>query len=164
METQRKGQFSTTSLINKLDKKPYRDAFVRANISHGVAYQIKTIRKSKGISQYELARKIGASSQSIISRLEDPSYGKISITTLEKIASAFDLALIVKFSSFSEFTREISKTLYNNPYSYDEEKFIGRGSHDHNYIVENRNFIAEKTAEYVVLKEEQKCVNFCLPY
>jgi transcriptional regulator with XRE-family HTH domain len=123
-----------TSRNSKLDKKEYRDAMVRANVSHGVSYQIKTIRKSLGLSQAELAVKIGAKSQSIISRLEDPSYGKISITTLEKIASAFDVALTVKFSSFGDFLIDIQKTIHKKVYSYGNELLLDGNNNESGYI------------------------------
>ncbi len=40
--------------------------------------------------------------QNQISRLESSDYGRPSITTLKRIAKAFDVALIVRFAPFSE--------------------------------------------------------------
>ena len=49
--------------------------------------------------------------QSVISRMEDPDYGKLSVQTLLDIAGAYDVALIVKFTTFRDFiwqTRDVS--------------------------------------------------------
>jgi hypothetical protein len=49
--------------------------------------------------------------QSVVSRLEDPDYGKVSIQTVLDGAAAFDVALLVQYVSFPEFlqrTRDVS--------------------------------------------------------
>ena len=61
------------------------------------------MRGREGWSQTELARRCGTS-QNAISRLESPRYGKPSLTTLKKIAGVFDVALIVRYATFSELT------------------------------------------------------------
>ena len=94
--------------LKRLASKKFRDAYVRANIEHGIAHQIRIQRKAKGWSQSRLASKIGVHGQSAIARLEDPSYGRYNLTTLIKLASAFDVALIVKFLPFSRFVAETS--------------------------------------------------------
>jgi transcriptional regulator with XRE-family HTH domain len=86
--------------------KEYRDAFVEANIEIAVAYQIRALRKKEGWSQGELGERCGTA-QNVISRLEDPDYGKFTIRTLLDIASAFDVALSVRFVSFSELLTQI---------------------------------------------------------
>jgi hypothetical protein len=45
-------------------------------------------------------------SQSAISRLEDPEYGGYSLPMLLKVAHAFDCALLVKLIPFSTLARE----------------------------------------------------------
>src|SRR5258708_3756206 len=44
--------------------------------------------------------------QNVISRLESPAYGKLSIQTLMEIAQGFDVGLIIKFVPFSRFLNE----------------------------------------------------------
>ena len=83
----------------------YRHAYVEAAIEQGLAWQIRTNRKSRGLSQEQLAQQIGTH-QSAISRLEDPSYGSHSIETLLTLASAFDCALSVRFVPFSTLAFE----------------------------------------------------------
>lgn len=40
--------------------------------------------------------------QGTISRLENPDYGKYTLTTLKRLAAAFDVALVVRFAPFGE--------------------------------------------------------------
>lgn len=100
---------SRDSIVAKLENKDYRTAFVEATISHGLAHQIRINREKRGWSQGDLADRCGAKTkQAVISRLEDPAYGKYSLSTLHKLASAFDVALLVKFVPFSKFLIETS--------------------------------------------------------
>lgn len=98
---------SRTRLINRLKDKEARDAFVSSHIDTGLSFQIRALRKKEdNMSQAELAEKLGTS-QNAICRLENPGYGKASIRTLKKIASVFDVALIVRFVRFSTLTNEV---------------------------------------------------------
>jgi DNA-binding Xre family transcriptional regulator len=62
------------------------------------------MRKDRDWTQGDLATATGMA-QSRISLLEDPSYERMSLTTLKRIASAFDVALMVRFVPFSEILR-----------------------------------------------------------
>ena len=99
---------STSKLkkLRRLKNKGFRDAYVKANIEQGLAHQIRALRTQHGLSQEELALKLGKKNQSAIARLEDPSYGKFSLATLEEIASALDVALLVKFIPYSRLLEE----------------------------------------------------------
>lgn len=92
--------------INRLKKKGFRDAFVRSQLSHGLAHQIRALRLQRGWTQSELAEKLGLKTQSAIARMEDPSYGRLSIATLLKLSSIFDVALSVRFASYGKFLLE----------------------------------------------------------
>jgi len=59
------------------------------------------------MSQSELASLTGMA-QNAISRLESAEYGRPSITTLKRLAAAFDVALIVRFAPFRELTEWVS--------------------------------------------------------
>jgi transcriptional regulator with XRE-family HTH domain len=87
-------------MIDEFDSKEYRDAFVEENIRSGIAFQIRALRKRHQLSQGELGARAGMA-QNVISRLEDPEYGKFTINTLLALAAAFDVALSVRFVSFS---------------------------------------------------------------
>jgi len=58
-----------------------------------------------------MKEKVGMN-QNAISRLENPYYGKATITTLKRIAAAFDVGLVVEFVPFSKLVKKISGTPY----------------------------------------------------
>lgn len=77
------------------------DSAVRAGYEHAkrayeLARQVRDLRVSRGMSQAELARKVG-STQPAIARLEAGGVAP-NIDTLERIAEALGLKLVVKFS------------------------------------------------------------------
>ena len=80
--------------------KEYRDSFVAAHLSTSVAAQIQTLREDRGWTKRQLAKKTGMAATRI-SLMESPSYDKFTLTTLRRLASAFDVALEARFVSFS---------------------------------------------------------------
>lgn len=82
-------------------KKKYRDTFAAAHLSTNIAAQIQITRETRGWRQKDLAEKADMS-PARISVMENPSYDKFNISTLRRLASAFDVALIVRFVPFSE--------------------------------------------------------------
>ncbi|MEO8927248.1 MAG: helix-turn-helix transcriptional regulator [Caulobacteraceae bacterium] len=85
----------------KFRSKAFREGFVSGELSTNVAAQIVTMREDRGWTQTQLATATGMA-QSRISLLEDPSYEKMSVTTLKRLASAFDVGLAVRFVPFSD--------------------------------------------------------------
>lgn len=81
--------------------KAYREGFVTAELSTNVAAQIAAMREDRGWTQSQLAEAAGMR-QSRISVLEDPAYENMSVTTLRRLASAFDVGLAVRFVPFSD--------------------------------------------------------------
>lgn len=65
-------------------------------INREIASQIHQMRTAAGMTQSELARRIGTT-QSVISRLEDADYEGHSLPMLERIAEALSLELRVSF-------------------------------------------------------------------
>lgn len=94
------------TLINRLKKKGFRDAYVKSHLTHGLAHQVRALRIQRGLTQKDLADKLGLKTQSAVARMEDPSYGKLSIVTLLKLSSVFDVALSVRFVSYKNFLSE----------------------------------------------------------
>lgn len=92
--------------LNRLKKKGFRDAYVQSHLKHGLAHQIRALRLQRNWSQSDLAEKLGLKTQSAIARWEDPSYGRLSIATLLKLSSIFDVALSVRFVSYGKFLGE----------------------------------------------------------
>jgi len=97
-------------LLEKLQKRAYRHAYLAEHVRRGIAYQIRALRDQRGWSQGKLSKLLGKP-QSVVCRLEDPSYGKLSVQTLLEIANVYDVALEVRFVSYSSFlqkTRDVS--------------------------------------------------------
>ena len=95
-------------LIERLRRKSYRGALVESEINNGLAFQIRTMQAERGWSQRELGERAGGIAQETISLLENPSYGGYTLKTLKRLASAFDVALIVSFAPFSELVDRVS--------------------------------------------------------
>ena len=89
------------TIWRRMSRKAYRDSFVVAHISNTVASQITRLRIANGWTQSQLAER-AAMKQSRISALEDPNWTNVEVSTLQRIASAFDVALTVRFVAFSE--------------------------------------------------------------
>jgi len=119
-------EVSQAKPVNPLSKYPkwgdaeYRRAYLLASIEQGIAWQIKTNRTARGLSQADLADALGVE-QSTVSQLEDPAYGGYTVDTLLKLAEAFDCALSLRFVPFSELACESQdlspQALYAAPYS-----------------------------------------------
>jgi transcriptional regulator with XRE-family HTH domain len=90
-------------LIDELQDADYRRAFVEGHATDTIAFQLRTMRKAEGWEQKDVAEKLGNRKlQPMISRYENPDYGKYSISTLLELAAVFDVALAVRFVPFSE--------------------------------------------------------------
>jgi transcriptional regulator with XRE-family HTH domain len=89
----------------RLESKEHREAFVSATVDQTIPFQIRALRlaKERNWTQEELAQR-ASMKQERISACENPNYGKFSLRTLKQLASAFDVALIVRFAPFSELT------------------------------------------------------------
>lgn len=73
-------------------RKAYDEEVARLRI----AYQIEKLRKSRGLTQSELARKLKTTQQTI-SRLEDMKNLRFSVRMLARIATALKSRLCVHF-------------------------------------------------------------------
>jgi transcriptional regulator with XRE-family HTH domain len=99
------------ALVGKLSNKAYRIAYVREHVKTWITYQIRALREQRGWLQGKLAREMDKP-QSVVSRIEDPDYGKLTLQTLFEVAAAFDVALIVKFVDYRSFlgqTRNVGR-------------------------------------------------------
>ncbi len=88
-----------------------RARFVESNLCKNLAFQIRALRDREGWSQEQLGEKVGMN-QNAISRLESPFYGKATLTTLKRIASAFDVALIVRFVPYGQLIDWVTGTTF----------------------------------------------------
>ena len=90
-------------IVSSLTDKQYRDAFVADQIRIGVPLQIKDMRTDREWSQEVLGQHMEPSmAQESVWRLENPNKANLTIGTLLRVASALDVALIVRFVPFSE--------------------------------------------------------------
>jgi transcriptional regulator with XRE-family HTH domain len=100
------------SLLSKPDfvsrlirNKKFRDSYSYELVRTGIPFQMRALREQRGWTQADLAEAIGKP-RSVITRLESPGYGKLSLKSLFEIASGFDVGLMVKFVPFSRLLRE----------------------------------------------------------
>ena len=117
-------------MFDDFKNKHFRDAFLEENIRLRLALQIRTLREKNNWSQPVLAEKSGKP-QSVISRLEDPNYGKFTVRTLLDLASTFDVALFIGFVPYSKLIAEIKDVSPKGltAASYTEEKTALLQSH-----------------------------------
>jgi|TARA_B100000315_G_scaffold62977_1_gene57169 transcriptional regulator with XRE-family HTH domain len=132
-------------LIDELKDKEYRDAFVAEQINVGIPFQIKEIRNQRKWSQTELGKKVHEiMKQEQISRLEDPNYASFTLSTLKKLASAFEVGLMVRFVPISDLVEwELGLTSESlEAVSYNEDAYFenkpDESTVDDNQFVENR--------------------------
>jgi transcriptional regulator with XRE-family HTH domain len=108
-------------LIAQLNEKEYREGFVSSQIDMAIPYQVRAMRGK--MSQGELAEKTGMK-QSRISAIERPGYGNLTLTTLKRLAAAFDVALIVRFAPFSdlvEWSENFSPDTFHVPCYHEDQ-------------------------------------------
>lgn len=82
-------------LAKKLRNPKFRKYYNEYGKQLEIAYQILQLRKQKGISQAELARRLGTK-QSDVARIE-AGQQNLTTDTLQRIASAFKCNLKVEF-------------------------------------------------------------------
>ena len=73
-----------------------RQAFEEAVANREVAQRIYELRQQAGLSQAELAKRVGTT-QSVISRLEDADYEGHSLAMLNRIAAAVERRVEIRF-------------------------------------------------------------------
>ncbi|HEY1801145.1 MAG TPA: XRE family transcriptional regulator, partial [Terriglobales bacterium] len=88
-------------LLEKLTDTTYRDAFISEEIDIGLPMQIRAMREKRGWKQQYVAEKM-ETKQPRFSLMEKPGYGNFSLNTLKRLASIFNVGLIVSFVPYSE--------------------------------------------------------------
>ena len=92
---------SKQALLEKLADKTYRDAFISDGIDVGLPMQLRSMREGRGWNQSYVAEQTHTK-QPRFSLMERPGYGNFTLKTLKKLASLFEVGLIVSFVPFSE--------------------------------------------------------------
>src|SRR5579864_2496389 len=85
----------------------YRKTFGRTLHQIDLALLVLEMREDAGLTQAELAKKVGTT-QSVIARLEDAEYTGHSLTMLERIAAVCGIALKLHAERKPNFDREVA--------------------------------------------------------
>ncbi len=110
----------------KLRDKKYREEFVAAQAKRAIPFQIRALMRKKGISQQQLAERSGLT-QGVISRAANPTYGRLTLNTILRVAAGFDMAFIgifVPFGKLESFFDRMSEEQLGNVLTFSEEDAI----------------------------------------
>jgi len=88
--------------MKQFANKDFRQSYVDTHTRGFLASQVRALRG--GMSQKEFAKKLGTT-QSVVSRYENPGYGSVTLNTLLAIAFKLDIALVVRFADYPDFLR-----------------------------------------------------------
>ena len=97
MKTAKKTNFDLY-LEEQLKDPVFAGRFEKAGAAWDVALKIAALREQAGLSQQDLARKLGTSQQQI-SRLESPAYEGHSLSMLRRVAEALGATVRIVFES-----------------------------------------------------------------
>lgn len=89
-------RITNSKLFAKLKSKKYRDLFVAGEVRRTVPFQLRALRVERKWTQADLGKE-AEMPQTVISRIENGDASSLSIRTLLKLASALDVALVVRF-------------------------------------------------------------------
>ena len=81
-------------LKEQLKDPDFADRFEKAGEAWDVAVKLASLRKASGLSQKQLAKRVGTSQQQI-SRLESPSYEGHSLSMLRRVAEVLGASVHV---------------------------------------------------------------------
>ena len=117
-------------LRTEFQDEEYRHAYADDCLDTMIATQIKVLREQRGMTQGQLATATGMK-QPRIPLLEDATYSNWTVNTLKRFARAFDVALSVKFETFSRLIHDfenLSRKSLQRPTFTNDPQFQHRRS------------------------------------
>lgn len=118
---------SMESSFLRLKSKKVRSAYVESELVNGISHQIRILRQQRGWTQSQLARKL-KTTQAVVSRLEDASYGRYSLKTLLQVGAAFDVGMFLRYMPFSQF---MAATWNTRPEKFEADSYDDEVSRVH---------------------------------
>jgi transcriptional regulator with XRE-family HTH domain len=117
------------TFLRQLRDAELRDGFVADHVRARFALLVRALREQRGWSQAELGQRLGKP-QSVVSRLEDPDYGKLTLQTMFEVAAAFGLALYIDMPEWDDWFRLMSNMSSRNlqRQSFDLERLSRRAA------------------------------------
>jgi transcriptional regulator with XRE-family HTH domain len=116
----------SSELIRELSEPEFRHEYMMDQVRSWVAFQIRALREQRHWNQSDLAKASGKT-QSVISRLEDPDYGKLSLQTCLEIAVAYDLPLLIQFAEWDDWLARMSNM---SPSAFRKRSFNAERLHE----------------------------------
>ena len=98
------GAVRASDFLAKFRSDPEKDRLFReSEVRFGLAHRMKDLRKSRGMSQAELARRVGCK-QPFIAKLEAGAYDRVGLSTIRTYARAmgYDISLDALFQDIQE--------------------------------------------------------------
>ena len=108
-------------LEKQLKDPGFAEKFRKAGKAWDLAIQLVSLRKKAGLSQKELAKRVGTSQQQI-SRLESPSYEGHSLSMLRRVAEVLEATVRVELQHKKEQTFSLPMVAEEKPFYGDKKR------------------------------------------
>lgn len=141
-------------LTGEFSDKETAHVYMQAHLVEKIASQVYTLRKQRKLTQEGLAKLSGVP-QGKISIIESADFESLSLSTLFKLAEAFDVALDVRMQSFSKAIKgvvSVNKEALQVPSRHDDlyaqqnvAKLISNPAFDKNLL--NAKFASNTSAK-----------------
>jgi transcriptional regulator with XRE-family HTH domain len=94
------------TLRQDLKHEEFSEGYAESFLDAYIATQIKVLREQNEMTQAQLAERL-KTTQTAISRIENVNYSGWNISTLKRIARAFDVRLKVSFETYGSLIRDV---------------------------------------------------------